>query len=89
MSVPRTISDFVKTQGRALQNNRPSQLAPTLGQTNSYITSLKPASIRSISEIWGKGDEGYSPVVQPIPDPPPIPYVASGYVLTNYVENTY
>lgn len=89
MAIERTIQDFVRTQGRALYNNRPSQLAPTIGQTNSYVNSLKPPSIRSVSEVWGKDNLTSSPIVQPVPEPPVSPYVFPGYVLTNYVENTY
>ena len=89
MAIERTIQDFVRTQGRASLNNRPSQLAPTIGQTNSYINSLKPSSIRNVSEVWGKDNLTSSPVVQTVPEPPIIPYVYPGYVLTNYVENTY
>lgn len=88
MAIERTIQDFVRTQGRALYNNRPSQLSPTIGQTNSYINSLKPPSIRNVSEVWGKDNLTSSPIVQQL-EPPLSPYVTSGYVLTNYVENTY
>ena len=89
MAIERTIQDFIRTQNGGNLNNRASQLAPTIGQTNSYASSLKPKSIRSVSEVWGRDNNGYTPVVQPIPDPPIIPYVAPGYVLANYVENTY
>lgn len=87
MAIQRTIKDFVRTQGRSLQSNKPSQLSPSIGQTNSYINSLKPKSIRNVSEIWGRGDEGYIPIVQSVPVPQ-VPYVVSGYVFANYVENT-
>lgn len=86
MAIDRTIPDFIRTRNL---NNRTSKLAPTIGETNSYVTSLKPKSIRSVSEVWGKGNEGYTPIVQSVPEPPIVPYVAPGYVYVNYVENTY
>jgi hypothetical protein len=83
-----SIPDFIR-QYRNSTANRVSLLSPTFGQTDSYINSLKPNSIRMVSEIWGEGNEGVAPIVEPPPPPPPNPYVNYGYVTANYVENTY
>jgi hypothetical protein len=83
-----TIPDFIRQFGNST-TNMVSQLSPTFGQTDSYINSLKPRSIRNVSEIWGEGNAGTTPIVQPPPPPPPNPYVNYGYVTANYVENTY
>ncbi len=88
MAKYNSISDFIRQYGNSTVN-RTSQLSPTFGQTDSYINSSKPNSIRMVSEIWGEGNEGATPIVQPPPPPPPNPYVNYGYVTANYVENTY